>query len=57
MIGEIKEDDDNELRKEEIDLIGSELDKEMEDLKEDMKNEKCSKRRKEIGVKRSKMKK
>ncbi len=32
IIPEIKEDHDNELTKEEIDLIGSHLDKEMEDL-------------------------
>ena len=33
IIPEIKEDHDNELTKEEIDLIGSHLDKEIEDLK------------------------
>ena len=32
IIPEIKEDHDNELTKEEIDLIGSHLDKEIEDL-------------------------
>ena len=34
IIPEIKEDHDNELTKEEIDLIGSHLDKEIEDLKQ-----------------------
>ncbi len=40
IIPEIKEDHDNELTKEEIDLIGSHLDKEIEDLNQHINNEK-----------------
>ena len=36
----------NELTKEEIDLIGSHLDKEIEDLNQHINNEKCTKTRK-----------
>ena len=43
IIPEIKEDHDNELTKEEIDLIGSHLDKEIEDLNQHINNEKCTK--------------
>ena len=39
IIPEIKEDHDNELTKEEIDLIGSHLDKEIEDLNQHINNE------------------
>ena len=42
IIPEIKEDHDNELTKE-IDLIGSHLDKEIEDLNQHINNEKCTK--------------
>ena len=35
----LKEDHDNELTKEEIDLIGSHLDKEIEDLNQHINNE------------------
>ena len=44
IIPEIKEDHDNELTKEEIDLIGSHLDKEIEDLNQHINNEKCTKK-------------
>ena len=52
----IKEDHDNELTKEEIDLIGSHLDKEIEDLNQHINNEKCTKTRKQIRLKRTKIK-
>ena len=39
----IIKDHDNELTKEEIDLIGSHLDKEIEDLNQHINNEKCTK--------------
>ena len=57
IIPEIKEDHDNELTKEEIDLIGSHLDKEIEDLNQHINNEKCTKTRKQIRLKRTKIKK
>ena len=47
----------NELTKEEIDLIGSHLDKEIEDLNQHINNEKCTKTRKQIRLKRTKIKK
>ena len=56
IIPEIKEDHDNELTKEEIDLIGSHLDKEIEDLNQHINNEKCTKTRKQIRLKRTKIK-
>ena len=56
IIPEIKEDHDNELTKEEIDLIGSHLDKEIEDLNQHINNEKCTKIRKQIRLKRTKIK-
>ena len=55
IIPEIKEDHDNELTKE-IDLIGSHLDKEIEDLNQHINNEKCTKTRKQIRLKRTKIK-
>ncbi|WP_370684885.1 hypothetical protein [Staphylococcus haemolyticus] len=42
--------------KEEIDLIGSHLDKEIEDLNQHINNEKCTKTRKQIRLKRTKIK-
>ena len=42
----LKKDHDNDLTKEEIDLIGSHLDKEIEDLNRYIDNEKCTKLRK-----------
>lgn len=39
IISEIKKDHDNNLTKEEIDLIGSHLDKEIEDLNQHIDNE------------------
>nr|ANW07999.1 orf1 of transposase 1272 [Staphylococcus lugdunensis] len=57
IIPEIKKDHDNELTKEEIDLIGSHLDKEIEDLNQHINNEKCTKTRKQIRLKRTKIKK
>ena len=47
---------DNDLTKEEIDLIGSHLDKEIEDLNQHIDNEKCTKIRKQIRLKRTKIK-
>ena len=40
IIPKIKKDHDNDLTKEEIDLIGSHLDKEIEDLNQHIDNEK-----------------
>ena len=57
IIPEIKEEHDNDLTKEEIDLIGSHLDKEIEDLNQHIDNEKCTKIRKQIRLKRTKIKK
>lgn len=56
IIPEIKTDHDNDLAKEEIDLIGSHLDKEIEDLNQHIDNEKCTKIRKQIRLKRTKLK-
>ncbi|WP_145416844.1 MULTISPECIES: transposase, partial [Bacteria] len=56
IIPEIKKDHDNDLTKEEIDLIGSHLDKEIEDLNQHIDNEKCTKIRKQIRLKRTKIK-
>ena len=53
IIPEIKEDHDNELTKEEIDLIGSHLDKEIEDLNQHINNEKCTKTRKQIRLQKN----
>ena len=55
IIPEIK-NHDNDLTKEEIDLIGSHLDKEIEDLNQHIDNEKCTKIRKQIRLKRTKIK-
>ena len=55
IIPEIKKCD-NDLTKEEIDLIGSHLDKEIEDLNQHIDNEKCTKIRKQIRLKRTKIK-
>jgi len=56
IIPEIKKDHDNDLTKEEIDLIGSHLDKEIEDLNQHIDNEKWTKIRKQIRLKRTKIK-
>ncbi|MGW9861810.1 LPS O-antigen subunit length determinant protein (WzzB/FepE family) [Staphylococcus epidermidis] len=56
IIPEIKTDHDNDLTKKEIDLIGSHLDKEIEDLNQHIDNEKCTKIRKQIRLKRTKLK-
>ena len=56
IIPEIKKMHDNDLTKEEIDLIGSHLDKEIEDLNQHIDNEKCTKIRKQIRLKRTKIK-
>ena len=56
IIPEIKNDHDNDLTKEEIDLIDSHLDKEIEDLNQHIDNEKCTKIRKQIRLKRTKIK-
>ena len=50
---EIKEDHDNELTKRRKDLIGSHLDKEIEDLNQHINNEKCTKTRKQIRLKKN----
>ncbi|CDR29224.1 transposase for IS1272 [Staphylococcus schweitzeri] len=42
IIPEIKEDEDSDLTTEEIDLIGSHLDKETEDLNHSIENEDCT---------------
>jgi len=57
IITEIKEDRDNDLTKKEIDLIGSHFDKEIEDLNQHIDNEKWNKIRKQIRLKRTKIKK
>ena len=57
IIPEIKKDYDYELTKEEINLIGSHLDKEIEDLNQHISNEECTKIRKEVRLKRTKIKK
>ena len=46
IIPEIKEDGDSDLTIEEIDLIGSHLDKEIEDLNHSIENEDCAQIRK-----------
>ncbi|MGX0341943.1 DDE family transposase [Staphylococcus hominis] len=56
IIPEIKKDHDNDLTKEEIDFIGSHLDKEIENLNQLIDNEKCTKIRKQIRLKRTKIK-
>ncbi len=52
----LKKDHDNDLTKEEIDLIGNHLDKEIEDLNRYIDKEKCTKLRKQIHLKRTKIK-
>ncbi|EHT75225.1 putative transposase [Staphylococcus aureus subsp. aureus CIG1267] len=47
IIPEIKEDGDSDLTIEEIDLIGSHLDKEIEDLNNSIQNEDCTQIRKQ----------
>ncbi|MFP3490968.1 IS5/IS1182 family transposase, partial [Staphylococcus sp. SIMBA_130] len=54
---ESKEDHDNELTKGEIHMIGRHLDKEIGDLNQHINNEKCTKTRKQIRLKRNKIKK
>ncbi len=44
IIPEIKEDGDSDLTTEEIDLVGSHLDKEIEDLNHSIENENCTQR-------------
>ena len=56
IIREIKKDHDNNLTKEEIDLIGSHLDKEIEDLNQHIDNERWTEIRKQIRLKRTKIK-
>ena len=59
-IPEIKEDGDSDLTIEEIDLIGSHLDKEIEDLNHSIENEDCAQirkqtRKKELRLRSSKI--
>ena len=56
IIPEIKEDGDSDLTIEEIDLIGSHLDKEIEDLNHSIENEDCAQIRKQT-CKRTEIKK
>ncbi|HDC5657930.1 TPA: IS5/IS1182 family transposase, partial [Staphylococcus aureus] len=53
----IKEDGDSDLTIEEIDLIGSHLDKEIEDLNHSIQNEDCTQIRKQTRKKRTEIKK
>lgn len=60
IIPEIKEDGDSDLTIEEIDLIGSHLDKEIEDLNHSIENEDCAQirkqtRKKELRLRSSKI--
>ncbi|GBX07185.1 ISSau3 transposase [Staphylococcus aureus] len=57
IIPEIKEDGDSDLTIEEIDLIGSHLDKEIEDLNHSIENEDCAQIRKQTRKKRTEIKK
>ncbi len=57
IIPEIKEDGDSDLTIEEIDLIGSHLDKEIEDLNHSIDNEDCAQIRKQTRKKRTEIKK
>ncbi|WP_258028420.1 IS1182 family transposase, partial [Staphylococcus aureus] len=57
IIPEIKEDGDSDLTTKEIDLIGSHLDKEFEDLNHSIENEDCAQIRKQTRKKRTKIKK
>ncbi|SBE50306.1 transposase [Staphylococcus aureus] len=57
IIPEIKEDGDSDLTIEEIDLIGSHLDKEIEDLNHSIQNEDCTQIRKQTRKKRTEIKK
>ncbi|AMO51620.1 Mobile element protein [Staphylococcus aureus subsp. aureus Tager 104] len=57
IIPEIKEDGDSDLTIEEIDLIGSHLDKEIEDLNHSIENEDCTQIRKQTRKKRTEIKK
>ena len=52
-----KEDGDSDLTIEEIDLIGSYLDKEIEDLNHSIENEDCAQIRKQTRKKRTEIKK
>jgi len=56
IIPKIKEDNDHELTQEEIDLIGTHLDKEIEDLNHYIEHEKCTRLRKQIRQKRTEIK-
>ncbi|PKI09157.1 IS5/IS1182 family transposase [Staphylococcus shinii] len=56
IIPEIKEDNDHELTQEEIDLIGTHLDKEIEDLNHYIEHEKCTRLRKQTRQKRTEIK-
>ncbi len=57
IIPEIKEDGYSDLTIEEIDLIGSHLDKEIEDLNHSIQNEDCTQIRKQTRKKRTEIKK
>ncbi|QHK39488.1 IS1182-like element ISSau3 family transposase [Staphylococcus aureus] len=57
IIPEIKENGDSDLTIEEIDLIGSHLDKEIEDLNHSIQNEDCTQIRKQTRKKRTEIKK
>ncbi|HHQ2072136.1 TPA: transposase, partial [Staphylococcus aureus] len=57
IIPEIKEDGDSDLTIEEIDLIGSHLDKEIEDLNHSIENEDCAQIRKQTRKKITEIKK
>ncbi|HBE8250318.1 TPA: IS1182-like element ISSau3 family transposase [Staphylococcus aureus] len=57
IIPEIKEDGDSDLTIEEIDLIGSHLDKEIEDLNHSIQNKDCTQIRKQTRKKRTEIKK
>ncbi len=57
IILEIKEDGDSDLTTEEIDLVGSHLDKEIEDLNHSIENENCTQIRKQTRKKRTEIKK
>lgn len=57
IIPEIKEDNDYELTTEDIDLIGTHLDKEVEDLNYRIDNEECTQLRKQTHHKRTRIKK
>ncbi len=57
IISKIKEDNDHELTQDEINLIGTHLDKEIEDLTHQINHEECTQLRKQTRQKRTKLKK